>query len=168
MAPNATESPSLKLSTSITSPVDISRLIREVDFIDESLLQLGLRSGGSPVKVPKTSYLMDKLVRLNGLKLLLQPDRQALKQYLTTIHAQAPVIHISFGADPSAVFTEKLIGWLRREIHQEVLLTIGMQPNLGAGCILRTTNKQFDLSLRQTLITQRNLLMTTLFGEGKA
>jgi hypothetical protein len=71
-------------------------------------------------------------------------------------------MHISFSADPSPVFTDKLMTWLRREIHPFVLLTVGLQPNIGAGCIVRTTNKQFDLSLRQDFKAKRDLLLEQL------
>jgi hypothetical protein len=39
---------------------------------------------------------------------------------------------------------------------------VGLQPNLGAGSILRTTNKLFDLSLRQDFARKRDILMHKL------
>lgn len=169
MAPKSeTHQTKIKLPSLVAGPVDVARLIRELDLIDDSLLQLSLRSGGSPVKMPKTSYLMEKTIQLNKLNLLHQDDRAILKRYLEVMHAKAPVMHISFGSDPSPSFIEKLVGWLRREIHPEVLLTIGLQPSLGAGCVLRTTNKYFDLSLRLDFIKKRGLLKTKLFGRSAA
>lgn len=156
--------PKIVLPAAVAGPVDVARLIRELEGIEDSLLQLSLRTAGSPTKIPKTSYLLEKTIQLNKLNLLQKPDRKALGQYLTAVHDTAPVLHISFGADPSPAFIEKLMTWLRREIHPEALLTIGLQPALGAGCILRTTNKYFDLSLRQTFVDQRTLLITELFG----
>lgn len=148
----------LKLPIIVVGPVEIGRLVREMNDIDDALLQLGIREGGSNTKMPQTSRLMDELIGQNKLNLLHDDDRKLLKDFLETLRAQAPVVHMSFSADPSAVFLEKLMAWLRTEIHPDVLLTVGLQPNLGAGSILRTTNKQFDLSLRKDFVTKRQIL----------
>jgi hypothetical protein len=140
----------------------VGRLIRELELIDNTLLQLGLRAGGSEIKLPKTSHLMDQTVQVNKLNLLQAEDRAVLRQFLNAIKKQSPVLHMSFSADPSPAFIEKLMVWLRREIHPAVLLTIGLQPTIGAGCILRTTNKYFDFSLRQDFLKKRDLLQAKL------
>lgn len=151
----------------VAGPVEVGRLLREIKDIDEALLQLGLREGGSKTKMPQTTRLMDQLIELNKLNLLQKDDRQRLQEFLTEIRQKAPVMHMSFSADPSAAFIEKLMAWLRQEIDPHVLLTIGLQPNLGAGCILRTTNKYFDLSLRQDFEKKRDLLMASIAGKMK-
>jgi F0F1-type ATP synthase delta subunit len=160
-APAVSES-KLSLPSAVTGPADINRLIRELSMISDSLLQLGLRSSGTTVKMPQTSHLMDQIIGLNKLNLLKSTDRQTLKRYLATVQTKAPVLHISFSTDPAPAFIEKLMTWLRRELHPQILLTIGLQPNIGAGCILRTTNKYFDLSLRQTFTEKRKLLLQEL------
>ncbi len=154
----------LELTVAVTGPIELGRLIREVAEIEESLLQLGLREGGEKVKLPQTTRLMDQLVEHNKLNLLHEDDRKRLREFLDQVRVSAPVLHMSFSADPSINFLEELMTWLRREIHPEVLLTVGLQPNLGAGCILRTTNKQFDFSLRQDFIKKRDLLFAGIVG----
>jgi F0F1-type ATP synthase delta subunit len=148
-----------------TTPGDINRLSRELETIDDSLLELETRLGADKLKLPRTSQLLDQLVELNKLNLLHKTDRRLLKQFLAAVKQQAPVMHMSFSADPSAIFLEKLVTWLRREIHPQVLLTIGLQPTLGAGCIVRTTNRQFDFSLRQDFAKHRDLLIDKLRHE---
>jgi F0F1-type ATP synthase delta subunit len=133
-------------------------LVREVEDIDEKLRQLELRDGGTKVKMPQTSRLMDQMVELNGLNLLHANNREALRKFLESIRQSAPVLHMSFSADPSPAFIEKLMSYLRKEIHPLLLLTVGLQPNLGAGCMVRSTNKSFDMSLRQDFIKKRSLL----------
>ncbi len=160
-APAATRSMT-GLPTQVTSPVDVDRLIREVEAIDNALLQLGMRSGGSEVQLPRISHLMEQTVELNKLNLLQPADRELLAQFLGAIKKESPIVHISFSADPAPAFIEKLVIWLRREIHPVVLLTVGLQPTIGAGCILRTTNKYFDLSLRQDFLKKRQLLQESL------
>jgi hypothetical protein len=152
----------LSLPTLVASPADVGRLVHELEQIGEALLQLGLRAGGTAVKMPKTSRLMDQVIQLNQLNLLAAADRAALGQYLATVRQRAPVLHISFSADPSPAFTEKLMVWLRREINPHMLLTIGLQPGIGAGCVVRTTNKYFDFSLRQDFAKKRELLLAGL------
>jgi hypothetical protein len=164
VAPEAKATPEklVGLPMLVASPVDVGRLIRELEQIDNTLLQLGLRAGGAEVKMPKTSHLMDQTVQLNKLNLLQADDRGRLQQFLAAVKKQSPVLHMSFSADPSPAFIEKLMVWLRREIHPAVLLTIGLQPTIGAGCILRTTNKYFDFSLRQDFLKKRDLLLAKL------
>lgn len=156
------KSKALQLPVLVVSPTDVGRLIRELEQIDDGLLQLGLRAGGDQVKMPKTSRLMDQAVAENKLNLLQKPDRVVLLQFLTTVRKHSPVMHMSFSADPSPLFLEKLVSWLRQEVHPLVLVTIGLQPNIGAGCIVRTVNKQFDFSLRQDFANKRDLLLKQL------
>jgi len=163
LEPNAAASKRFTgLPVQVVSPADTGRLIREIETIDDALHQLSLRSPGTEVKMPKTSRLLDQTAELNKLNLLEKSERELLNRTLKLIREQAPVLHISFSADPSAAFLEKLIIWLRREIHPLVLLTIGLQPNMGAGCIVRTKNRQFDFSLKQDFAGKRDLLISKL------
>ena len=157
-----------QLPLAVMRLADVGRLIRELGQIDESLLQLGLRESGAPVQLPKTTRLLEQTARLNGFNLLQTEERKALSKLLEDLRSQAPVLHLSFSTDPPPVFLEKLIDWLRREIHPQALLNIGLQPNIGAGCVLRTTNKYFDFSLRQDFERKRDLLKAALTPEAKA
>ena len=170
MAPKTDEPPVAqkaitKLPASASSPADIGRLISALEQIDESLLQLSLRHGGKDVKLPKTTKLMDQTIELNHVNLLQQADRQALQKFLVEVKARAPVLHISFSAEPTPAFLEKLLGWLRREIHPLVLVTVGLQPTLGVGCVVRSTNKYFDFSLRQDFAEKQELLHQLLVAK---
>ncbi|HWB38906.1 MAG TPA: hypothetical protein VG604_01575 [Candidatus Saccharimonadales bacterium] len=162
LAPAAAAKPQLSLPVLVATPVDLGRLLREIETIDETLLQLGLRKPGSEIKMPKTSQLMDHISEQNKLNLLQPEDRKALQAFLTSIKEQAPVLHMSFSSDPNTAFIEKLMAWLRREINPYLLITIGLQPNIGAGCIVRSTNKYFDMSLRQDFANKTELLREAL------
>lgn len=164
--PKKPEEKTLVLPVMAAGPTDIVRLLNEVEMIDDTLLQLGLRKGGTEVKMPKTSRLMDMTLDINNLNLLHKEDRATLKKFLAGINQESPILHMSFSADPSTVFIEKLMTWLRKEIHPYVLLTIGLQPSIGAGCIVRTTNKQFDFSLREEFVQKRDLLRAQLATPG--
>jgi F0F1-type ATP synthase delta subunit len=140
---------------------DISQLLRELDQINEVMLQLKLRQDTN-VKLPTITSLMNDLITANELNLLQEADRTALHQFLTAIKKQAPSLHMSFSSDPSQVFLGKLVTWLRQEINPYTLVTVGLQPNIGAGCTLRTLNKYFDLSLKESLNKHRSSLSAYL------
>lgn len=152
----------LQLPLLVSSVVDIGRLRRELEIIDNAMLQSKLRDEGQESKLPKTSHLMEQTVQLNKLNLLEESHRKLLDQFLEVVRVKAPTIHMSFSADPPPSFIEKIMAWLRREIHPQVLLTVGMQPNIGAGTIVRTANKQFDFSLRKDFESKRGILAKSL------
>lgn len=154
----------LTLPTQATGRVDVGRLLHEAEQIDNFLKQAAIRQPGTAVNMPKASRLMDEFLVSNKLNLLQEPDRQRVLKFLAMVKAKAPVLHVSFGVDPSPIFTQKLITWLRAEIHPLVLMQVGLQPNIGAGCVVRSTNKYYDLSLRQHFKKQRPLLLAKLQG----
>jgi hypothetical protein len=148
----------------IVGRVDVGRLLREAQALDEFLRQAAIREPGTSLHMPKTSRLLDEFLQVNDLNALQEPDRKQAIEFLERVRAKAPVLHMSFSTDPSASFTNKLVEWIRQEIHPHVLLSIGMQPNLGVGAIVRTTNNYFDLSLRKRLTESRQLLVDQLHG----
>ena len=79
-----------------------------------------------------------------------------------TIRNKSPVIHMSFSTTPNQKFLEKIISWMRQNVSGIIILQIGLQPNIGAGFTLRTTNKYFDFSLRQHLTKQTDILIQEL------
>lgn len=160
-----------QLPTGVISQVDVGRLVREVEAVDEFLGQAAVRKPGTPVQMPRLSKMLDEMIQMNKINALVTEDRNRLMNFLITLRVKAPIIHMSFSADPSPMFTQKLITWLRENIHPLVLLKVGLQPNIGAGCIVRTTNKQFDLSLREDFAKKHELLMAKIHGvtaEGQA
>ncbi len=56
----------------------------------------------------------------------------------------------------------KLVVWLRANIHPQILVHLGLQPSIAAGCVVRTANKQFDFSLSEAFEKQRELLIASL------
>lgn len=153
------------LPIQVVGPVDVGRLIRELEAINNGFLQYRIRYKAEPTDKPKLSALMERTLELNKLDILKETDRQRLQELLVTVRQSAPMLHISFSVDPSEAFIEKLMSWLRREIHPVVLMTVGLQPNIGAGCVIRSTNKYFDCSLRHDFNKHQGLLMKMLAPE---
>ncbi|HSX44922.1 MAG TPA: hypothetical protein VLF39_02305 [Candidatus Saccharimonadales bacterium] len=154
----------LQLPLTVVTRIDASRLLREAESVDEFLMQAAIRKPGTNVNLPKSSRLMDEMLNLNKLNLLVKTDRRRLIDMLVVLHKEAPVLHISFGADPSPFFLQKLITWLRSEIHPLVLLKIGLQPTIGAGCTIRAQNKFFDFSLRENIKKHKPMLVREIEG----
>lgn len=156
------------LTSLIVSPGDLKRVRRELETVDEFLRQANLRQGGRTVQLPPTSRMLQTLVEDNKLNLLKVTDRERLKKYLTLLIGKAPVLHMSFASEPSAAFMSKIVVWIRDSIHPQAVINIGLQPSITAGCVLRTANKQFDFSLRQSFEDKRSLLAEALKSEEAA
>lgn len=154
----------LELPLSVVTRIDVGRLIRETEAVDNFLRQAAMRQPGSSIKLPKTSRLFDEIVTVNKLNMLQEQDRHALYAHLSQVRTEAPVLHMSFSTDPSPMFLQKLVTWLRHNIHPVVLLQVGLLPNIGAGCVVRTTNKYFDFSLQQRFTEARPMLISKLQG----
>lgn len=147
------------LPLSVVSKVDVARLIRVVEALDDFLVSSAVREPGTNVILPKTSRLMDEVFEINKLNPMLKPDRSKLIELLKTVKNDAPQIHISFNLEPSPQFVQRLIKWLRSEMHPLILLKLGLQPGIGAGAIVRTTNKYFDFSLRERFSASKEILL---------
>jgi hypothetical protein len=150
------------LPPQVVTPANIVELKREVDGLDEFLRQAAIRRSGVGLALPKTGYLLNELVMANDLNLLEPKDREALLRLLNHIKDKAPVIHISFATDPSTAFMAKIVKWFRDNVHPQTLIQIGLQPSIAAGCVIRSTNKVFDLSLRKSFEEKQDVLIDRL------
>jgi len=161
--PESVESKQVVLPTLMSSPADVARVRRELEALDNYLQTQRLREPGVPMpRLPKLSRNLDELAQTNQLNLLHRTVRQELGQYLDYLRTQAPVIHISFASDPSSASLQKIVVWLRQNIGQDVLVRVGLQPGIVAGCTVRTTNRYFDFSLRKHLEGQHAFLLDAL------
>lgn len=162
------ENRALLLPAGLSTQSDLSHVTRELEKLDEFLRASAIRQPGSPMQLPKSSKLFEELVAGSKLNMLQAEDREYLLKSLTWLREHGPVLHMSFSSEPSTIFVEKLTNWLRKNISPFVLLQIGLRPNIGAGCVVRTTNKYFDFSLRKHFLAQRDLLMLQIAGETPA
>lgn len=158
----AASAPHMQLPMGVVTRADVGRLAGEAEALDNFLNQAAVRTPGTSVQMPKVSNLFEEFNALNNLNLLDKTHRAQGYAFLQKLRTEAPVVHVSFNTDPSALFLQKLITWIRQQLHPFVLLQIGLNPGIGAGCMLRTTNKFFDFSLRQRFNDQRPLLISKL------
>jgi len=156
------EQQAITLPVGIVSPTDIARLTREIEAIDNFFRDQKIRSGGESNAMPRLSKLMDQLAVENKINLLQENDRNKILVILEQLHKSAPILHISFSVDPPGAYVQKVVAWLRLNVHQYALVTVGLQPNIGAGCVVRTTNKMFDFSLREFFAEKRDFFVEKL------
>jgi hypothetical protein len=155
------------LPTGLSTVSDVSRVARELQKIDSFLHQSSVREPGKSMSLPKTSRLFDEIVSANNLNMLHEDDRKTLQTFLTALREKAPVLHMSFNVDPSPLVIQKLTDWIRQNIHHFALIQVGLAPSIGAGCLLRTTNKYFDFSLKHRFKEKRPLLMEKIRGKAE-
>lgn len=136
------------LTPEIISSLDIGRLIREAEKLDDFLYQTTLRSPGTSMTMPKTTRTLEKLAETNGISLVESTHRKHLIGNLQALRISGKKIHISFAVEPSPAVVQKIVAWMRSNIDPNLIIEVGIQPNISVGCVVRTTNKIFDMSLR--------------------
>ena len=87
---------------------------------------------------------------MTGYSLDTSEERQRLKEYLSSVASQAPEYHVSFASEPPAHKLQQVVQWLREAVHPQLLVHVGLQPSIIAGCVIRTNNSLIDLSLRRS------------------
>ncbi len=145
----------------ITSKADVSRLLRELESLEENVRQSHLQKKPGSTKV-NISQIMQEIAHVNSIDLRTTTARKTLAENLQQLKKSAPIVHISFASSPRAQFLANITGWFRREVHPHVLLEVGMQPGIAAGCVIRTTNKFFDFSLRKKMLDNTAVLAQKL------
>lgn len=172
MAPDKSDNPSqnkpapsgLKISLAIVSNTDITRLQRELNRLDDYFVGAAARAEGAAQTPPHITRVLNELATANRVNLLEAAQRKKLNEELGALLKRAPLFHISFAAEPSPKGLEQILAWLRQNIHPEILLLVGLQPTIAAGCVLRTPNKLFDMSLSAYLKRQQPFLTKLIEG----
>jgi F0F1-type ATP synthase delta subunit len=154
----------LKLPISLTGRSDIMRLQRELNSLNDFFAGAAARTAGTPQAPPKTTRVLDQLAQSNGINLLEASHRKALVEGLDELIKKAPSLHISFATEPTPKSVEPIVLWLRENIHPNCLVQTGVAPAIAAGCILRTPNKLFDMSMRVHLQKQSHFLNEMIAG----
>jgi len=154
----------LKIPISVVTQGDVNRLLRELSNVEGFFISAAARKPGTPMQPPKMTKTLEEMAAQNGYSLLDAKARQQLKAGLENILARAPLLHISFAADPPPRALEQILVWLRQNIDPRLLLQIGLQPTIAAGCVVRTPNHIFDMSLREYLKKQQPYLVKLIQG----
>jgi hypothetical protein len=155
----------LKVPQTIVSKLDMHRVERELEALDSYIRQNRIR--GAELRLPKITAGLDAFAQSNEVQLLDDSSRQSFMDKVHTSLSKAPVTHISFSLEPSVSMIEKITVWFRQNIHPVMMIQVGLQPTIGAGCIVRTENKVFDFSLRQHLFKNTSKLVESIHAHGE-
>ncbi len=155
----------LKLPVGIVSTGDARRLRRDIADMQDTIQAMRIRTNAPIAKLPRLSRALEEFAGTNRLNFLLPEDRHQAEVFMDYVLKRAPVLHISFASEASRKFTTELVQWLRQNFDTEILVEVGLEPNMAAGCVIRTTNKVFDFSLSKYLETKRGMMMELILGK---
>jgi len=157
-----------RLPSTLIGKAHLAQLIRELEGVENDLeaqkaANLG-KAGTAAVDlhVPTMSKALAECIELNQTDIVDAQQRMKFKKTLNTIKNKAPVMHFTFASDPDGESLQKLVDWVRQEIHPRALISVGLQPSLVGGVYLRTPNHVHDFSLRALLHNKRDIIVQEL------
>ncbi len=148
----------ISLVLSIQKPSQLRKILRELDVVENNISERHIREDDQS-KDLNLSFNLKEMVESNELDLTNATDLKKLRDFLEDLQTNAKVMHFSFSQPTSELVLNKLTEWLRKNIDPNVLLTTGLNNSVGAGFLLRTTNKYFDFSIGNVLRSNRELLV---------
>ncbi|HET7673566.1 MAG TPA: F0F1 ATP synthase subunit delta [Candidatus Saccharimonadales bacterium] len=151
-----------ELTPDVVTNLDLGRILREAENLDDFLYQTRLRTPGSNIRMPKTTHALEDVAKTNGFSLMDAAHRKHLIGHLRNLKTNAPKIHISFAVEPPPAIVQKIVIWMRRNIQKDLVVEVGVQPTISVGCVVRTTNKVFDMSLRHRFFDSKRELSKLL------
>lgn len=152
------------LPASVVTRVDLSRLVREVEWIDNELTAAGVRakSGAGPALQPAVSGPLGEFMAQNQLTFGTGRQRSELIAQLRLLKDKVPTIHMTFAVPADRESLQELAAWVRSSVHPQAVIAVGLQPALVAGVYVRTPNHVHDLSLRAALAGSHDVLVAEL------
>ncbi len=152
------------LPTTIVTKVDLSRLVSEVERIDNELTTEAVRAkvNGQAVGDVLMSDQLTEFLRLNEIDLQVSQVRTRLIKQLRQLKDVVPVLHMTFSVTADTESLQQIIHWLRESVHPQAVISVGLQPALVAGVYLRTPNHVRDFSLRAMLAQSHGGLVKEL------
>ncbi len=154
----------LALPPSIVTRVDVSRLVREIEWVDNEITTAMVRAkaGVQTSAQPPVSDQATEFLTLNKLTLADAHARTRLIAELKKLKDTVPIIHMTFAVPADRESLQQLAAWLRSSVHPQAVIAVGLQPGLVGGVYVRTPNQIHDLSLRAKLQGSRDVLIKSL------
>lgn len=153
------------LPESLVGSVDVARLLREVETVDGDVQAQKVRDPSKAPRLPGLSQGLSDFLDQNDIDIADGQVLLGLKERLRKLKDHAPVIHLTFAGEADPQSLQKLVLWLRREIHPHTLVAVGIQPSLVGGVYVRTPNHIHDFSIRSLLKEQSSQFIAAKLEE---
>lgn len=153
----------LAFPPSLVGHADLSKLLRELEEVDNNLEAQRARSGKKTgAQLPVLSRVLSDLLASNKIDLANDHVRMELRTNLRKLKDHAPTIHMTFAAEADPESMQQVVAWVRKELHPQALITAGLQPALIGGVYVRTPNHVHDFSLRAHMESSREVIVKSL------
>lgn len=152
------------LPLSVVSKVDVSRLLSELERVDNEQTQANVREkvgSSEQVELMVSRQFADFLTE-NKLTINTSQERTELIKQLRLLKEHIPVIHMTFAVPADRDSLTKLTQWLRTSLSPQAVIEVGLQPALIAGVSVRTPNHIHDLSMREVIKKNHGVLVKEL------
>jgi len=157
--------PSITLPPTLTSKVDMARLLREIEAVDADLESQKVRGAGAAgYRLPAISDNLDEFLTANQIDLADDDQRAACRHQLKLFKEKAPVVHLTFSTAIDPQSKAALVAWIRQEIQPLALIEVGLQPALIGGVYVRTPTHVYDLSMRSLFQSKTDILVRDIEG----
>jgi len=152
------------LPPSVVTKVDISRLVSEVERVDNEMTEKSVREkvGATQDGQVTMSPALTDFLSSNNVSLEHSHDRSDLIKQLRLLKDNVRVIHMTFAVVADHESLQQIVDWVRTTVYAQAVIEVGLQPSLIAGVYLRTPNHVKDLSLRSMFEGRRQILVDQL------
>lgn len=151
---------SFVIPPSVVSRVDVARLLSEAERVDNELTTAIVRAkaGAEQYIQPVLSQQLIDFLTTNNISLEKSTDRSELIKQLRLLKNEIPIVHMTFATTADSESLSSLAAWLRKQVHPQAVIAVGIQPDLVGGVHLRTANHVYDFSIRKLLEGKRDLI----------
>jgi F0F1-type ATP synthase delta subunit len=136
------------LPLSLVGRIEVSRLLRELEKIDNDLSTQTIR-GAQNLPTPVVSKVLSDVIQANRIDIVNEAVRKQLVTILRDIKDKAPVLQVTFASSPDPQVIFQIVEWFRANLHPTTLITVGLQPGIVGGCVVRTPDHIYDFSLKR-------------------
>lgn len=154
-----------QLPPSVVTRADVSRLVSELEHVDDDMNSARLR--GQHAVVPNLSPALHDFVTVNQLSLDDAKNRTEIIAAIRQLKDTAPVIHMTFASPADSESLGQLVHWLRVSVDAGAVIQTSLQPSLIAGVYIRTPNHVHDFSLKGKLQAGHGVLVKRLQELGR-
>lgn len=152
------------LPPSVVRKVDLARLLREFEAVDNALTTKDVRqkAGASANDMPAMSPRLSDFLQANPVDLENDEARREYIRQLKLLKKAVKVMNMTFAvaADPESL--QQLAAWVRESVHPQTVIEAHLQPALVAGVYIRSENHVFDFSVRNAIKGKREELKKEL------